>query len=503
MRIPPCLRRSYERRRDDERGATLIIVGICSVLFLWAGAFSVDLGLETVGNRQLQSVADAGAFDAARYINVAGASLLTQAQRAASDNGSSATMTAALGYWTGSQYEPESGYCSTTTPSSYPPCNAVDVTASQSVPELFHGGSSALTRSAVAAVTPLSSFSIGSYLASYNSQQTAMLNDVLAGLGGSVSLTAAGYAGLANTDVTMLQLISASGGLLTPANVLTTSLSSAEWLTILENASGSTSLSSSMGSSNASSDVSLCQLVSVNGSTCSNGTLAPSALSAGINVLQTLATEAELANGTNAITVTNAVDISGVTGTLTTDLVQIPQVATGPVNTTASTSQVDATLTLAITGVGTLVIPVSAADGSATLHTITCVDNAMTSTKINAGTTAGTGNVTLQGTSIATLTVSGVSTTGLSYSALVVPPTSSTMSADTNPITIGSTSPDVSFGTVNYGGIITPTQQLVVTPILATVSDSLASLLQPLGVAAAGAEVADLGSACGAVSLVQ
>ena len=64
------LRRRFRTRSDNERGATLIIVAISSMLFLGAGALSVDIGLDTVVNRSLQSVADAGALDAARYINV-------------------------------------------------------------------------------------------------------------------------------------------------------------------------------------------------------------------------------------------------------------------------------------------------------------------------------------------------------------------------------------------------------------------------------------------------
>ena len=57
---------------------------------------------------------------------------------------------------------------------------------------------------------PQACFSIGTYLANYDSQQTAVINDIFDQLGGSsVNLTAAGYQGLANTYVTLNQLISA------------------------------------------------------------------------------------------------------------------------------------------------------------------------------------------------------------------------------------------------------------------------------------------------------
>jgi uncharacterized membrane protein len=519
MRIPARVRRSYEKRRDDERGATLIIVGICATLFLWAGAFSVDLGLQTVGNRQLQTVADAGALDAAHYIDVSGASLLTEAQRGATDNGSNATVTAALGYWTGTQYEGGTTHCSPAIPppNGIPPCNAVMVTASESVPELFHGGNAPLSRSAIAAINapPGSTccgpgadgeayFSIGTYLASYSSQQTAVLNVLLGGLGGTVDLTAVGYEGLADTNVTLLQLINASAGALTPANVMSASLTSQQWLTILESATGSAYLSTAMGNSNASTQVSLCHLVSINGSTCSSGDLTPSALSATINVLQTLTTQAELANGTNAVNVTPALSLPNVTSaTLTTTLIQLPQVAYGPVGTQATTGQVSADLQLTLgQGLGVLNIPVSAADGTATLNTVTCVNNAMTSTKINASTTAASGAVTVLGQNLATLAISGVSTAGLGYSASVVPPTAATASADTNPITIGTTSPVVTFGSQNLG-ILNALQLALVTPLLSTLADSLGPVLQSIGVSAAGAEVADLNAFCDPVTLEQ
>ena len=85
-------------------------------------------------------------------------------------------------------------------------------------------------------MTPESGFSIGSYLTSVNSQQTAVLNDILSTLGTSANVTAVGYEGLANTYVTVNQLITASGGLLTTSNVMTTSLTASQWLAIWNDA---------------------------------------------------------------------------------------------------------------------------------------------------------------------------------------------------------------------------------------------------------------------------
>ena len=51
------------------------------VLLLWGGAFGVDLGLTVVGGRQAQAMADTGALDIARYINIADAEIPATATR--------------------------------------------------------------------------------------------------------------------------------------------------------------------------------------------------------------------------------------------------------------------------------------------------------------------------------------------------------------------------------------------------------------------------------------
>ena len=89
-------------------------------------------------------------------------------------------------------------------------------------------------------------------------------------------------------------------------------------------------------------------------------------LSANLDVLQFLTTEAELANGSNAINVQSALGITGVTSaTLSLVVGQLPRVGYGAVGTTASTAQVTADLKLTLSGVsGVVDIPLSAALGS-------------------------------------------------------------------------------------------------------------------------------------------
>jgi uncharacterized membrane protein len=533
------------QHRGDERGATLVLTGICMVLLLWGGAMGVDLGFSVYGSRQAQAMADTAALDLARYINIADNQANNTAatnyldgklDNVATDNASNAGLTMTLGLWQSGSFTPESKCTPASPPLTYT-CNAVDVTANQSVPQIFfggfrvlpgHAGSTATTdRSTIAAVTPEASFSIGTYLASLADpgQQLPVLNALLGTLGsaGSASLTAVGYQGLANTNVTINQLVTASGGLLTTSNVLTASLSAQEWLGIWSDAVSNQVAQLNCGASpvpspcNAGTGLTeitgggdlaqLCQLVSINmgsiASGCTNTTsttttLSTPALSTSLNVLQMLTTEAEFANGSSALNVTSALGITGVTAAqLYLTLVQPPRVAYGVVNTTASTAQVQADLQLTLPVLGLLDIPLSAASGTATLKTLKCQNNSMSSTTIAAATTTASGNVTLAGTNIATVSITGYSGPSSTFAGGVVPPTASTAAAGTNPYQVAPASPAPTV--TGLSGSTNP----IVSTALSTVTGFLDPVLQAAGVSVGGASIADLSTNCGAVSLVQ
>jgi hypothetical protein len=120
----------------------------------------------------------------------------------------------------------------------------------------------------------------------------------------------------------------------------------------------------------------------------------------------------------------------------------------------------------------------------------------MSVTDIQPTTTTATGNVTLNGTSIATLTVSGYRGSQFGYGPSVVPPTATTVANDTNPQVAGSNSP-----TLSYSGL--SAQSPVFTLLTSTLAGVLGPILQAAGVSVGGAEVADLSTNCGAISLVQ
>jgi uncharacterized membrane protein len=604
------------RHRDEEQGAVLIFTAIAMVAVLGAGAMGVDVGFTVYGSREAQAMADTAAADIIQYINNADQEtsnpgvqsyLNTKLSGVLQDNNSNANLTVTPMLYSGGVYTVPAGGCKlpVPTPPTYPACNAVAVQATQAVPQPFWGGFNNLAGKSGSGLPPTgsgssgcglttvtgcgigcngmstpcfdcpvggcatcpttscytwlpqSTFSIGTYLASFDSQQVALLNDIFGNSLGTVGVTAVGYEGLANTDVTLNQLITASGGLLTTDNVLTASYSAAQWqaiwLAAVENQEGSLNCgaaptplqcnaATALGpsemtlTSSSTTNVALCALVVVNGENCSvagadaaanQPEITYSGLDASLNVLQMLTTEAELANGSSAVNVTSGLQISGVTGTLTTDVVGPAQIATGPVGsitspatgcppssgtaTCAETAQVSADLSLSILGVvGTVDIPLSAADGIATLTTMTCantVNGAITSTKITSETTTATAAVTLAGAAVATLTLSGASASAQSYTASVVPPTASTASAGTNPRQVGTDdpTPTISGPTGLYTGLLS-TLLGTWTPPLNTwtpgpLSDAIGPLLQAAGVTVGGADVADLGTDCDAIEI--
>ncbi len=564
------LRALLGRRHRDEQGATLIITAIAMVAILGAGAMGVDLGFSVWGSRQAQAMADTAALDVVQNILTADSMPTDVAVQTYlngpnglvagvdKDNASNAGLTAIPGWWANGVFTAStaSNSCAGTIFStSPPPCNAVEVTATQGVPQPFHGGFALLSghsgqntsgggggggQSTIAAYTPSAGFSIGSYLATISPQQCAVLNVLLGTLGtlgtpcpsGSVQIL--GYQGLANTYVSVNQLITASGGLLTDSNVMTASLPAADWQTIWTNAVGNQVVQTNCTSSpllcNAQTALrglgfgtqlggyaQLCQMVSINGSTCSspNSTLPTSALSANLNALQTLTTEAELANGTNALIVTSALSITGVaSASLKLTLGQPPQVGgpgpvgsytsaaqcpapTGQTSTCATTAQLSYDLQLSlppVLGVSPVLdMSLSGAMGTATLAQVNCSNQVMQSVKINVATTALTGNVSFNGTLIGAAAVTGLNK---SASFSVVPPNSSTVGTGptSNPRNFGTTSP-----TITVGGTVPS----AVTSILPVADAALGAVLQVTGATVGGAQVAATSATCDDVSLVQ
>jgi uncharacterized membrane protein len=278
--------------------------------------------------------------------------------------------------------------------------------------------------------------------------------------------------------------------------------------------------------------VNLCQLANVSiGSTqynCSNPSVSQQGLDASVNVLQMLTTEAELANGTNGIDLTSALNLnSALAGDpglsvnnvmLSTVPAEPAQVAYGPVGTTASDAQVQTTLSMNLTkngaSLGTLSVPLAAATGTATLSNMTCVDDSLyamaivpvTTKAVSSGTNGVTltlqGNATAQGTFTNGTSGNSASFTGpANPSGTEIPPTAATASAGTNPesrpSTWETTNPPVLTFTAANGA------NSDVTDTMGVLSGAYGPVLQALGITVGGATIAGLAANCGTVSLVQ
>src|SRR5580698_3417677 len=284
--------------RKSEKGAVLIVTVLCTSLMAFACAYAVDLGRNVVVNRSLQSIADSGALDSALYLDDGGscASGSTEASTISTNgqpigslpSGFTPTVTAVPGSYNSST----SAFTAYATP-----CNAVKATAADSQGNLFVPGSSSLSRSAIAALTPFAGFDIGTYVANVSTQQSAVLNTLMGNLSGhsnptSVSISAVGYNGLATTGVTISQLISANSSVLSTSNILTTSFTDVQWATFISNAvtatsgtnSNLTGLVSLLTAKGHTTSSTFCAIVSL--TDCSGGTVSVGGLATTINVLQ-------------------------------------------------------------------------------------------------------------------------------------------------------------------------------------------------------------------------
>ncbi|HEY1651413.1 MAG TPA: hypothetical protein VGG09_05975 [Acidimicrobiales bacterium] len=527
------LRTWLGRHRDEERGAVLVLTCIAMIAVLGAGAMGVDLGFTAVGTRTAQAMADTASLDLAndisaanQYTTNAGIQTFLNNELAGvlKDNASDAQLAVTLGLWQGGKWTVPSGGCAGATP----PCNSVAVTAKQTVPQPFWGGFNSLSgksgsgiascgttgctkcpTTACATGETMACLSIGSDLASFSSSQSTLLNSLLGSLGGSVNLTAVGYQGLADTSVSVGQLINASGTVLSPSNILTSSVSVQNWLSFLATAIGNqtaagtcssgpgtqqqnaeTALNGISGSG--TTKLELCNFLAINGSTCASGSIPFSSLSAGINVLQMLTTMAEISNGSSGVNLGLNLNLGLTTASVNVNAIQPPQIAYGPVgsvtdstkpcpattpatSTCATTAQIDLTLNLNVVGLSALTFTFLAAQGTATLDAVNCSGNAMTSTVINASTTTLSASANLLGLlgGLATVSVTGVPNTPLSYT--VAPSTQH----------VGSTTPSLTVSGITVPGL----------------GALLGPLFQALGVSVGEADVVDLGTNCNSVTL--
>jgi len=396
----------FRLRSRDERGTVLVVVSIAMVAMIGATALAVDIGQITNSNRTLQAAADAIALDTARAVTggtaaslsgAAGAVTLAAQGSATRNNVNQSTVTVELGTTSGSTFTAIAtpilnGAVQTVNSTAIP--TAVRVTNLGTVDFAFRPGGTTTSRKAVASQTATAGISVGSFLARV-STSTGLLNSVLGGMIGG-NLTLVGYTGIAAGTVnlgqlktqlafgTVDQLLDATITYKNFLNATAAALNAKGDAASLNARAGIVSMATA---ANATLSLKLRDLINV---ASGDGN---SAAAADINVLQLAEMAAQVANGSNALSVTlSTSSLGGLGGLLNSagnsvqlKVIEPPQIAIGPAaqnsdgtwKTVARTAQVRLYIHLrplgtVLGGLLDLPIVVEAATAESSLRSITC-----------------------------------------------------------------------------------------------------------------------------------
>ncbi|WP_074763771.1 pilus assembly protein TadG-related protein [Paraburkholderia fungorum] len=356
----PRLRRVGGARR--QHGAVAIVAVMFLVVALAALA-AIDVGNVFFVRRQLQRTADLAALAAVQVVstpNGCATTVSTTARANATANGFTAagttkTLQAVCGRWT-------PGAAATAFNKSGTPANAVSVNVSQYVPYLFLvGKGQTVTASSVAVASNVAVFSLGTGIATLNTQQSVLLNAILGGLlHSNVALSVGDTQSLAAANINLAGLMTAlnAGSM---QGLLATSVSYQKLVVAMVKA---------LQSGGDTIDAAILQTLAVTvpggqninlgyNSSTSTGLLAlglanpDSAATATINVLDTVLAAAQIAqsNSSGTAPVINvAAGLTGVAG-MSMQMINPPVLAVGEAGltppVTARTSAIKVTLTLA------------------------------------------------------------------------------------------------------------------------------------------------------------
>lgn len=354
----------------DERGAIIPMVAMLLAVLIPSSAMAVDLGMQRVVRRDMQTLADVVALDVVRLVDGRTASqiqggfnglpTLTDAvTRSVARNdddvlGDPPTVTATLIHIdtaTGVIDTVSGGAIREVTGTEVP--NAVEITAQGSVDFAFAGGRGPAIRTAVAVPSPSSCFRLGSFAAGVDTAQANLLNPLLAKLlnTSSVSGTLVGYQGLAAANITLLDLVGVSGlGVATPDELLklgglTVAQFYAAMATVLQNKGGPAASVTLL--QYLSTHVNLTQTIAIT-DLLDITTADSAALAASFSILDLVTGAAYLANGSNTLLVPGlsaTVPLLNAGATFSLAVGEAPKLACGAVGKAkARTGQVDLNL---------------------------------------------------------------------------------------------------------------------------------------------------------------
>jgi uncharacterized membrane protein len=388
--------RAYPTRNSLQRQRGAIgLLGVATLLLaLLFTALVVDSGRLWMQQRHLQTVADIASIQAARELtcNVSVSDVKARAQAAAAANGYTGNLASSPNVVEMVNITTDgSGVRQYASGGS----EAVRVYATRTVPAsmvvggLF-GTTVTLHAQAVSRADPaIAAFSAGSFAGRINTENSALLNALLGNiLGSSLSLDIVSYQGIANTHITLNELLAASGQVGGLESLLNTSMSLADLMDLTASAVAQS------GTASASAEAGMNQIASaaVSNTTVKLGDIldvatpdAEAAGKVGINALSLVTAAALIANGNSAISLPLAVSVSPIASiTANIDVIHPPKIAVGPIGndngnicTTLTTAQVEASVNvntnLTLAGVGVqldLVLEAAVAQGSVGLSDI-------------------------------------------------------------------------------------------------------------------------------------
>ncbi|MEX2293176.1 MAG: pilus assembly protein TadG-related protein [Acidimicrobiales bacterium] len=347
-----------------ERGATLVIVAMLLPVLILMTAFAVDLGRQRSSRRTMQARADIVALDMIRLADgrnitaiTAGDGTHASAATALSDSASRNSIPLTqIGPVEWGTWSAPSGFIPTAIGTAIP--NAVRITTSETTKYFFQPGSGGVTRQAVATsgADPLAGFSIGSFGASLSAENAGLLNSALTPiLGSPAGINVLSYQGLA-TATLGVGALGAQLGLITPTEVLTTSVGASEMLeaaaAVLQ-ANGDTANATILQNMAATPQTQALPPLTIGQLVHAETAGQTAAISSSIDALSIVTAAAFLSqctnptdlatcSGINIPTLSFNLPLLSVTGSL--KVIQAAVSAYGPVGTSARNSQVEATV---------------------------------------------------------------------------------------------------------------------------------------------------------------
>ncbi|WP_245964941.1 TadG family pilus assembly protein [Trinickia dinghuensis] len=407
-----------------QRGSVAPIVALFMTVLI-AALGALDVGNAFFARRSLQRTADLAALAAAQRMDDACAQPAVTANANAAANGfapdaAGQSLSVVCGRWDTSANAGPSYFVATNTAT---PLNAVQVTATRTVPYFFLGPARQLSAVATAQATNLGAFTVGTTLAQVQGGLVGGLLNAL--LGANLNLSVASYQSLANARVRVRD-VTAAAGVGTVAQLLATQVNVGQLASLMVTALSSTSIADA----NLQTDVATLQAIANGAGAASvsfplgdgqggHGVMAldvaddQSALDATVSPFDALLVAAEIANtGQSPVNLATGLQIAGFSTALQVQIIAPPVLAVGeagidPVKqrwrTQASTAQVrlylDVSLgtpSLPVIGNVGLNLPLSleAAPGTAWLQATNCAPTQAASTS-TIGVQPGLANVCL------------------------------------------------------------------------------------------------------------